>query len=239
LRVEQGATFRRTLYWRQPLVDLTTGEYLFDASGNIIPGPPVDLTGYTGRMHIRRTVRDATFQLELTSANGGVTVATPVIRMAPYVRAATTTSINLATQALDPIDGVTPTEGERVLVRAQNDANENGIYTAREAEAWTRDPAMSSAEDLTVGAAVYVTEGTINAGKTFRQMNTVADLSDPQLWEESPVGRIEILATDEQTEDLTASGVYDIELESSGGEVYRLMEGKVRLSQSVTREDEV
>jgi hypothetical protein len=44
----------------------------------------------------------------------------------------------------------------------------------------------------------------------------------------------EIVITDEKTTTLTTSGVYDIELES-GGEVTRVLQGKVRLSQEVTR----
>lgn len=56
LTIYQGATFRRTFQWK-------TGS----------PATPVDLTGYTARMQIRKKVTDATPVLTLTSAAGGIT----------------------------------------------------------------------------------------------------------------------------------------------------------------------
>jgi hypothetical protein len=51
---EQGATFIRELTWT-------------DATEQ-----PVNLTGYSARMHVRQTIKSATTVIELTTANGRV-----------------------------------------------------------------------------------------------------------------------------------------------------------------------
>jgi hypothetical protein len=54
------------------------------------------------------------------------------------------------------------------------------------------------------------------------------------------LGTIEIVISDEETELLEFDGpaFYDLELESGGGEVRRLLQGRIGLSREVTREDE-
>jgi hypothetical protein len=51
-------------------------------------------------------------------------------------------------------------------------------------------------------------------------------------------GAFEILITDEETADLDyhSPGFYDFEVESTGGEVTRLLHGRAGLSREVTRE---
>lgn len=76
------------------------------------------------------------------------------------VRAATTANITLSgTQTLD---GVTLAAGDRVLVKNQTTASDNGIYVVA-AGAWTRS-ADASGSNLTNGAMTLSTEGTVNAG---------------------------------------------------------------------------
>jgi hypothetical protein len=48
-------------------------------------------------------------------------------------------------------------------------------------------------------------------------------------------GLIEIEVADEVTSTISKSGVYDLEIESAGGIVTRLFQGKARLSKEVTR----
>jgi hypothetical protein len=72
------------------------------------------------------------------------------------VRAATTASITLS--GLQTIDGVTLSAGQRVLVRAQADGSQNGIWLAQSG-AWTR-PNDAVQGTLTADAAVFVEEGT-------------------------------------------------------------------------------
>ena len=49
-------------------------------------------------------------------------------------------------------------------------------------------------------------------------------------------GKVALLITDEQSALFTfSSAYYDLELYSTGGETYRILEGKVRLNKEVTR----
>lgn len=75
------------------------------------------------------------------------------------VRAATTANITLS--APQTVDGVAVTGGQRVLVKNQSAAAQNGIYTVN-AGAWTRPEDADSATEV-LSAAVFVSEGTVNA----------------------------------------------------------------------------
>jgi hypothetical protein len=76
------------------------------------------------------------------------------------VRAATTGNITLS--GLQTIDGVALVQGDRVLVKSQANAVENGIYVAGSG-AWVRSDDMSDSSQATAGAFTFVEEGTANA----------------------------------------------------------------------------
>lgn len=80
------------------------------------------------------------------------------------VRAATVPGLNidLSTGGLLTIDGVNLEEGDRVLVKDQTDATENGIYVASSG-AWKRADDFNSNADVSPGAFCFVEEGEINA----------------------------------------------------------------------------
>ncbi|TPL05324.1 hypothetical protein FJ938_15325 [Mesorhizobium sp. B2-4-14] len=80
------------------------------------------------------------------------------------VRLATTT--NIALYGLQAIDGVAAEVGDRVLVKNQADASQNGIYTASEGQ-WFRAADARTARTMQKGTTVHVAEGTANGGKTF------------------------------------------------------------------------
>lgn len=73
------------------------------------------------------------------------------------VRVATTADITLS--GLQTIDGVSVQAGDRVLVKNQSTAAQNGIYVAASG-AWTRATDADSDAEVTSGMAVMVTEGT-------------------------------------------------------------------------------
>jgi hypothetical protein len=81
-------------------------------------------------------------------------------------RLATTANVNLATTALSAIDGVTPVDGDRVLVMNQTAAAENGIYIAHTGS-WTRALDADVSDLVTAGMYCFVTEGTVNGDKGF------------------------------------------------------------------------
>jgi len=96
------------------------------------------------------------------------------------VRAATTANINLASDLEngDTLDGVTLATGNRILVKDQTDAEDNGIYIVVASGAATRSTDFDSLSpiDEINGSSVAVQEGTANAGKIFVQTGTVATL---------------------------------------------------------------
>lgn len=79
------------------------------------------------------------------------------------VRAATTGNITLS--GTQTVDGVALIAGDRVLVKNQTDATQNGIYTVA-AGAWTRTADQDEADEF-AGAFVFVEEGTTNADSGF------------------------------------------------------------------------
>jgi hypothetical protein len=79
------------------------------------------------------------------------------------VRVATTANITLS--GAQTIDGVAVVAGDRVLVKDQTTASQNGIYVAS-ATAWARSADADSISEL-AGACVNVDSGTANGGLRF------------------------------------------------------------------------
>lgn len=84
------------------------------------------------------------------------------------VRAATTA--NIALSGLLTIDGVVTVRDDRVLVKNQTDARQNGIYDVR-ATAWKRSSDFRD-HDANSGAMTYVEEGATNRKKLYTMTNT-------------------------------------------------------------------
>lgn len=85
------------------------------------------------------------------------------------VNAATTANIDLAAGP-QTIDGVAVTVGQRVLVKDQTVASENGIYVVG-GTTWSRATDADIDESLATGALMLVTGGTTN-GMTLWALNT-------------------------------------------------------------------
>lgn len=76
------------------------------------------------------------------------------------VRAATTANITLS--GAQTIDGVSVVAGDRVLVKNQNTASQNGIYVVA-AGSWARAGDANVSAEVTSGLFTFVEEGTTNA----------------------------------------------------------------------------
>ena len=76
------------------------------------------------------------------------------------VRAATTANITLANT--QTIDNVVLVAGDRVLVKNQNAASENGIYVVVASGSWTRATDANSNDNVTPGLFAFVEEGSVN-----------------------------------------------------------------------------
>lgn len=81
------------------------------------------------------------------------------------VRVATTAAGTLATayENGDTVDGVVLVTGDRILIKDQSTASENGIYTVNASGAPTRATDADVSAEVTAGLFVFVEEGTANA----------------------------------------------------------------------------
>jgi hypothetical protein len=182
----------RGRYWVGDLVTLHTGtgEFDFDnetfrvvainlrpdSTGYVIPS--VELGAPWGS-----TSGDTSGSVGGTTGEGSVgsgSSSAPV-DLSPYqledqlrwkhpVRVATTGNVTISTALNegDTIDGETLVAGDRVLVRAQTDESENGIYQAGATPSRTSD---FDGPTEVAGAVVVVLEGTANAGTAWRCEN--------------------------------------------------------------------
>ncbi|MGC5012529.1 hypothetical protein ACLQ2R_17335 [Streptosporangium sp. DT93] len=98
------------------------------------------------------------------------------------VRAATTTSGTLASayENGDVIDGVTLTTGDRILLKDQSSATENGIYVVAATGAPARATDMPAGSDGK-GVAVTVTSGSVNADRVYIQTADTATVGTDAL----------------------------------------------------------
>lgn len=105
---------------------------------------------------------------QLNAGGGGATVTS----WKQSVRVATTAAGTLASsfENGDTVDGVTLATGNRILIKNQATASENGIYTVNASGAPTRATDADSGSEM-LGAIIPVEEGTVNAERTFRCTN--------------------------------------------------------------------
>lgn len=89
------------------------------------------------------------------------------------VHVASTSNVSLTAgssglEAGDTIDGVTLVAGDRVLLKNQTDASENGIYVAVASGGTpARSTDANTSDKVTAGLFVFVEEGTVNADNGF------------------------------------------------------------------------
>lgn len=129
------------------------------------------------------------------------------------VRAATTGNVTLANPGTDTFDGVELSEGDRLLVLAQTDEDENGIYIFDSSST----PMVRSADADTFAklhaAVVTVKLGTANGGATFRQTQVGGTIgSDELLWEPFTAG-----ATPDATAEIKGKARYATQAEVDAG----------------------
>jgi hypothetical protein len=96
----------------------------------------------------------------------------------PSVKAATTENVNLSSQveAGDILDGVTLAHNDRILVKNQSTASQNGIYIVQPNGAPTRATDFDTAAEVDSGDFVFVDQGTTQANSGWVQINTPATI---------------------------------------------------------------
>jgi hypothetical protein len=83
------------------------------------------------------------------------------------VRLATTGSNITLSNSTTTLDGQTIVDGDRILVKDQTDATENGIYDASTSGSWSRSSDADGNSEVTPGLFVFVEEGTNNGDNGY------------------------------------------------------------------------
>ena len=148
------------------------------------------------------------------------------------VKAATTSNGTLSSAFANgqTIDGVTLSTNDRILLKGQNTATENGIYTVNASGAPTRADDLATGADA-AGAFVFVEQGTVNAENGFvctsNKGSAVVGTNNLTFAQFSGAGQI--IAGD----GLDKSGnTLSVDLKSNGGLVIESTEIAVDLSAS-------
>jgi hypothetical protein len=76
------------------------------------------------------------------------------------------TTANITLSGTQTIDGIAVTAGQRVLVKDQTTASQNGIYVVS-ASTWSRSADADTAAELNSGVFFFVEKGTVNADNGF------------------------------------------------------------------------
>jgi hypothetical protein len=150
---------------------------------NLADGTNAGLLSSSDFTKLADSTSDATAnKLVIRDGSGNIKVATPTddahaatkgyvdaarsgLDVKQSVRAATTGAINLSSDLEngDAIDGVTLATGDRVLVKHQGTASENGIYVVQASDAAVRATDFDGTGEVSGGAFTFVEEGTVNA----------------------------------------------------------------------------
>lgn len=111
-----------------------------------------------------------------------VDAATAGLNVHASVKAATTTNVNLA-NAVDNnkvLDGYTLSTGDRILIKNQNTAADNGVYIVASNGAPTRATDYNQVGEVDAGDFIFVENGTVNGKTGWVQTNAITTLgTDP------------------------------------------------------------
>lgn len=115
------------------------------------------------------SAQDAATKNYVDLARQGLSVKDPV-------RVATTVNGTLASAFANAstVDGITLATGDRILLKNQTTASENGIYVVAASGAPARATDADASGELVTGTFVLVTAGTANAGNQFTVQSTTA-----------------------------------------------------------------
>jgi hypothetical protein len=137
-------------------------------------GLPNDIT-VAGNITINGTPTQSTHAV----TKGYVDSVAEGLNVHPASKAATTTNIDLTTGGLLIIDGYQTIAGDRILVKSQTNAAQNGIYVVASG-AWTRAADFDAPAEIVPGDFTFVENGSTYADTGWVQTNTVTTVgTDP------------------------------------------------------------
>ena len=189
IKVYTGSAWRKMLHGVTSTGSSSGALTISEANGAITVQPNLATSSVAGVMSAAdKTKLDAATATEtadtlvLRDGNGRFKAATPSadldvanksyvdsartgLDVKASVKVATTAAINIASglEAGDVIDGYTLVAGDRVLVKNQTTASENGIYIASASGAASRATDADNNAEVTPGMFTFVENGTLNA----------------------------------------------------------------------------
>ncbi len=151
--------------------DVTWTSASFDGSGNVTGTATLANSGVTAGTYGKVTV-DAKGRV-----TSGTTMTMEDIPSASYKKSvAVATTANITLSAAQTIDDIAVVAGDRVLVKNQTTASQNGIYVVN-ASTWTRALDADTADEI-ASAIVNVDKGTVNGGQVFTNTFKSTDTLD-------------------------------------------------------------
>jgi hypothetical protein len=152
--IGQGQPFYATANPQQSGLNITNSTINSTTIGALVPSTAVFSSGQINATPVGST--DIANKLYVDSVAAGLSWKQPV---------AVATTVNITLSGLQTIDGYTTLAGDRVLVKNQTNAANNGIYIAS-ATAWSRSSDMDAWAEF-VGAICFVSYGTLQIGSAW------------------------------------------------------------------------
>jgi hypothetical protein len=152
--IGQGIPFYATTNPIQSGLTITNSTINSTTIGALVPSTGVFSSGQVNATPVGST--DIANKLYVDSVAAGLSWKQPV---------AVATTVNITLSGLQTIDGYTTLAGDRVLVKNQTNAANNGIYIAS-ATAWSRSSDMDAWIEF-VGAICFVSYGSLQIGSAW------------------------------------------------------------------------
>ena len=136
----------------------------------VVPSGYKDRAGFTDNSLANKAYVDSVSQ-GLDVKNSVVMATTGNIDNVTYANGTSgvgaTLTYDMPIFILAQIDGVTPTNGDRILIKNQTNAAHNGIYTYGAGDVFTRAIDADTSSDLSGGVFVFVEQGAVNADNGY------------------------------------------------------------------------
>ena len=132
----------------------------------VVPSGYKDRAGFTDNSLANKAYVDSVSQG--LDVKDGVVVATTANLTATYSNGTSGVGATLTFgSAVTTLDGYTLVNGDRILVKDQTNAFENGIYTRTSSTVFTRAIDADTSSDLSGGVFVFVEQGTVNGDNGY------------------------------------------------------------------------
>lgn len=210
-------------------VKLSEGSEFLRRDGTVLPSADFDVNdNKIVNLAAPTNPNDAARLVDLQSMSAGLDPK-------ESCRVATTVNVSISTglESGDVIDGITLATGDRILVKDQTDASENGIYVVQASGAAVRSTDADDGTKVTSGLYVLIEVGSVNSATGWvliTQGTIVLDTTDLSFTKFSSTSS----HTAGDGIDIN-TGIISVDLDTSSGLEFNT--GKLRVSPVVVRTD--